>query len=363
MKLLDQWQSLELSKKKRIWLIGIGITLVIMVLITSGIFLLAGKHSTPPPVKSVPKQTKKAAEPTKPLDPLSIAAIRARTYPASTITTEQNLGDQGGYSNAIISYTSDGFKVYGLQSTPNGTAPPGGWPVIIFNHGYIDPAQYQTNGSEYQQFISTLARAGYMVIKPDYRGHGRSEGEPGGGHFSPVYAYDELNLISSLKQYAGVNPGRIGVFGHSLGGHVALRTIVVSKDVKATSILAGVVGSMNDIFYNWPHSPMPNDRPKVLVTGKKQALVSKYGEPNANPDFWNSVSAINYVDAVAGTVQIQHDENDSTVPELFSDHLVQALQKASKPVEYYTYPGDDHQLAQSRSLVLQRLVDFYRAHL
>jgi dipeptidyl aminopeptidase/acylaminoacyl peptidase len=296
-------------------------------------------------------------------DPLTIEAIRSRKYTASKIATEQELGEQGGYRNAIVSYHSDGLKVYALMSTPDGSAPAGGWPVIILDHGYINPVDYRTDGPEYRDFITAFARAGYMVIKPDYRGNGKSEGVPEGGHFSPVYAYDNLNLIASLKQDGRVNPGRIGLFGHSLGGHVALRTIVASPDVKATVFAAGVVGSMNDLFYNWPHSPMPYDQPSAVVQGKKQELVKKYGDPHSNPNFWNSVSAINYVQNITGTVQVNHDESDTVVPKLFSDHLVAALQKAGKPVDYNVYPGDDHQFLQNRSQLLVNVLAFYRQNL
>jgi len=336
-----------------------------LILIAGTIIILVLIHNRPakpvrltqPRVSSQPKATTPA------LDPLTIEAMRSRTYPGSTITTEQLLGDQGGYTNMIISYQSDGYKIYALESTPNGAMPSGGWPVIILDHGYINPATYQTNGPEYQQFISTFAKAGFMVIKPDFRGHGKSEGAPEGGHFSPVYAYDNLNLISSLKQYPSVNSHRIGLFAHSMGGHTALRTIVVSKDIKASVFMAGVVGSMYDIFYNWPNSPAPNDQPSALVQGKKQALIAKYGDPKANPTFWNSASAINYVGFVTGPVQVNQDINDNVVPKIFADHLVTALQNANKAVQYYTYPGDDHQFIHNRTLILQRAVAFYQSNL
>ncbi|HSX41407.1 MAG TPA: alpha/beta fold hydrolase [Candidatus Saccharimonadales bacterium] len=312
-----------------------------------------------------PKSSQKAAvekaEP-KELDRLTIESIRNRTYTPSSLDVEQNLGNQGGYSNQIVSYTSDGLKIYALKSTPAGTAPAGGWPVIIFDHGYIYPPDYRTNDGSYQQFIAAFACAGYIVIKPDYRGHGQSQGVPEGGHFSPVYAYDNLNLIASLKQQPDVNAARIGQFGHSLGGHVALRTIVASKDVKATVLAAGVVGSFNDFFYNWPHSPMPYDRPQIVQSLKAQ-YVAKYGEPKANPNFWNSVTSLNYVNYISGAVQVDHDAGDSTVPALFSQHLVSALQKAGKTVEYNEYPGDDHQFSANRQRILADALTFYRKYL
>lgn len=339
----------------------IGLGVVVVAVVAIGIFIFVNQNKlVKTPAKTTPET---AAEPTTPLDPLTIEAIRARTYTASPITTEQQLGNQGGYSDAIISYKSDGYKIYALQSTPTGTPPAGGWPVIIFDHGYIPPTQYQTNDGAYRSFIAPLAQAGFMVIKIDYRGHGKSEGSPEGGHFSPAYAYDNLNLIASLKQYPGVNAGRIGLAGHSLGAHAALRTIVASKDIKATVLVAGVVASIYDILYSWPTSPMALDQPMAQLNATKQALLTKYGDPKANPTFWNSVSAINYVDYISGKTQIHHAAGDSVVPLLFSQKLTTALQAANKPVEYYSYPGDDHQFSINRALFIQRMVAFYKANL
>lgn len=301
--------------------------------------------------------------PTPILNSMQIEAIRARPYVASLLTVTQNLGDQGGYHEAINSYISDGLTQYTLVSTPNGVKPTGGWPVVIVAHGYIDPAAYLTAGVSYSGIISELARAGYLVVKPDYRGHGKSQGSAEGGHFSPVYSYDILNLIASLKKYPDANPARIGLLGHSLGGHVALRTIVASKDVKATVFMAGVVGSLHDVMYSWPHSPLPMDRPAALVQSTRTSLLTKYGTPEANPDFWNTASAINYVKNVSGAVQINHAVGDSVVPVMFSDHLNAALINQHKYVEYFQYPGNDHNFSANHTLLMKRILAFYAAHL
>src|SRR5512133_2318697 len=76
--------------------------------------------------------------------PLQIDAMRARDYPGSDIVIERVLDPGVNYNRYYVSYLSDGLKIYALMPVPNGQKPPTGWPVVIFNHGYIPPAVYRT---------------------------------------------------------------------------------------------------------------------------------------------------------------------------------------------------------------------------
>ena len=93
------------------------------------------------------------------------------------------------------------------MTVPNGDPPATGWPVIIFNHGYIAPAEYRTT-ERYVAYTDGFSRNGYIVFKPDYRGNGKSEGIAQGSYYSPGYTIDVLNALSSIKKYPGViEPG------------------------------------------------------------------------------------------------------------------------------------------------------------
>lgn len=66
-----------------------------------------------------------------------------------------------------------------------------------------------------------------------------------------------MNALASLKKYKDADPDRIGMWGHSMGGGITLRSMVVSKDIKADVIWAGVVGSYSDLLNNWRRRNIP----------------------------------------------------------------------------------------------------------
>ena len=293
-----------------------------------------------------------------PLNPLQIEYLRQRDYPGSDITIEQTLTPGTNYSRYIASYRSDGLKIYALLTVPNGPKPKSGWPAIIFNHGYIPPAIYRTT-ERYVAYVDALARNGYIVFKSDYRGHGSSEGEATGGYGSSDYTIDVLNALASIERYPGADPNRIGMWGHSMGGQVTLRAMVVTKDIKAGVIWSGVVGSYDNLMNNWHHSNRGEYVPTARDRRWRGDLIQTYGTPQQNPQFWASVSPNSYVNDLSGPLQLHHDLADSEVPVQFSQELYNEVNQAGKTVELYTYPGDDHNISQSFSLAMQRTISFF----
>src|SRR3989344_3435935 len=131
------------------------------------------------------------------LNPLSIEALKSREYDGGTIKIESALPAGVNYKRYLASYLSEGNKVYGLLTVPEGERPSAGWPAIIFGHGYIPPEQYATT-ERYVAYVDDLAKAGYVVFKIDYRGHGESEGQPSGAYFSPGYTVDTLSASDAI---------------------------------------------------------------------------------------------------------------------------------------------------------------------
>ncbi len=299
------------------------------------------------------------------LNPLSIVAMRNKNYPGSDIIVEKILDSGSNYNQYIVFYKSDNLKIYALMTVPQGEKPKTGWPIIVFNHGYIPPDQYVTT-ERYVAYVDTFARNGYIVFKSDYRGNGNSEGEPEGAYYSTAYATDVLNAVSSLKQYKDADPKRIGMWGHSMGGNITLRNLVVNtKDIKAAVIWGGVVGSYEDLMYNWRRTVpfQPSSKELALRNRFRQQLIDRYGDARKNPTFWNSFDPTHHLSDITAKVQIHHGEVDEEVPVEFSKSLYEKLKSAGKTAELYTYPGNDHNISQSFNLAIQRSVDFFDKYL
>jgi uncharacterized protein len=296
------------------------------------------------------------------LFPMSIAAMRAREYPGSQITIESELTAAASYHRYYAYYLSEGWKIYGLLTVPNGEPPEGGWPALVFNHGYIEPSAYKTT-ERYVAYVDRLARAGYVVFRIDYRGHDRSEGQARGAYGDPGYTVDVLNAVASLKQFPEVNPERIGMWGHSMGGYLTLRAMVISKDIKAGVIWSGVVGSYPEMLYAWPSDVAPNPGDPDSEDGWRQAWVTRFGSPPQNPDFWDSVSATSYLKDLSGPVQIQVSEQDADVPVEFSRALARRIEEACGQEELVIYPDDNHDLEHYFTMAMDRTIEFFDKYL
>ena len=319
--------------------------------------------ATPPPTATlVPEPTPPPTATPTPTHSLMIEVMRRQAYPGSNLVIERTFDPAATYSRHIAHYDSEGLRIYALLTVPTGPKPESGWPAIVFNHGYIAPDVYRTT-ERYLAYVDTFARNGYIVLKPDYRGHDRSEGEPANIMSSPAYTVDVLNAVGALTKFPHADPERIGMWGHSMGGEITLRAMVVSDEIKAGVIWAGMVASQAELLewrrWRWVGRPTPTPGSRGDGDRFGEDLIAQYGAPAENPAFWASISSASYLEDLSGPIQLHHGTADESVPVEYSEDLDAAIREAGGTVELHLYPGDNHNIGGNLGLALSRSVAFF----
>jgi len=300
---------------------------------------------------------------------ITIQYLRELEIAGSEITFEEKLADRYNYHQHLVSYFSEGSKIFGLLTIPFGDPPPGGFKAIVFNHGYIPPATYRTT-QRYNAYVDYLARRGFVVFKIDYRGHGQSQGEATGSYFSPGYTIDSISALKSLQKLDIIDPQGIGMWGHSMAGNLVLRAMLIEPDIQAGVIWAGAVYSyddfvtfgINDNTYRPPATPEAEggaERPR-----RSQLIFDTYGRPDTQNAYWQAVSLTENITYLTHPVQLHHAEDDTVVSIDYSLNLAAVLRENGKVYEFYTYEGGGHNLISPYfDQAMLRTVEFFRSHL
>lgn len=278
----------------------------------------------------------------------SLENFAKKDFRGSDFKMGEILDENLAYTRYYITYKSDGNLVSGIMNVPNGKGP---FPVLVLNHGYINPAVY-TNGRGLKREQDYLARRGYVVVHPDYRNHAQSD-KVFKDEEDEFFGYDEdvINAVLALKDlqpdFADIE--RIGMLGHSLGGGVALRVAVTRPDLAGAFVLFAPVSSDAwDNYMRWHRD-----------TDKEGKLTEKYGTKESNPDFWKSVSSVKYFGRIQAPVLIHHGDADESCPLEWSEKTVGALKKAGKDVELKTYPGQPHEFTTAWLRVMEQTAEFF----
>ncbi len=308
----------------------------------------AAESQRPASVVEVPEPADEA-----PPFSVSIDALITHDYDGRDFRVGRVLADEPAYTRYYITYESGGLTISGIMNVPKGDGP---FPVLILNHGYIDPAVY-TNGRGLKREQDYLAKQGFVVIHPDYRNHAESDQDEE-SEFSLRLGYTEdvLNAIYAVRG-AGlpyIDGERIGMMGHSMGGGIAQNVMVAQPElVDAFVLYAPVSGDYRENFRRY------TERREDVA----QAIVERYGSIDENPEFWDRVSAASYYHRVRAPVQIHIGTNDESTPPEWSQEIHDRLVAKGKDVTLYIYEGEPHELINQWPLMMGRVASFFSTHL
>ncbi|MCH7730130.1 alpha/beta fold hydrolase [Patescibacteria group bacterium] len=254
-------------------------------------------------------------------NPLAIENLRKRAYEGSQVTIEDTLSRNASYTAYRVSYLSDGLKIFAAMNVPTGSSELAeGFPVIVLNHGYFNQLTFKT-GDGTRTMADILAKSGYLTLASDYRCHGGSDCDGVSRGHRAEYSADVMNLLSSVRNIKQADAQRIGVWGHSMGGEVALKVLEINEQVKAAVLWAPTIDSAGRSGSRW---------------GRRRATES------TDSQSFKEASSMNYLSYITAPIQLHHGTADSEVPYEWSVELDEKLKEAGKNVEFFTYEGQDH---------------------
>ncbi|NHC46251.1 alpha/beta hydrolase family protein [Motilibacter aurantiacus] len=286
-------------------------------------------------------------------DPVSLPAMFEKEYDGRGLKVGRTLDRNSAYTRHYVTYRSGKLTISGILNVPRGKGP---FPALVLAHGHIDTDIY-VNGQGLRREQDYLAREGYVVLHTDYRNHAQSSDDPDNEVTMRLgYTEDVVNAVLALRRsgLGAVDKERIGLLGRSMGGGIALNTLVAQPGlVDAAVVFASVSSSTIDNFNRWT-------RDDEQLAGE---ILDRYGTPKESPAFWRGVSPRTYFDRVTEPVLIHHGTSDSTCPIEWSRTTRDALERRDKDVTMYEYQGEEHAFGPQWPTSMRRTVAFFDRHL
>lgn len=340
------------------------LSLIRVIILTTTAILVAwlslNQNQTELPIDqaSTPQTAQVVTEPPPAFDqqaphPVSLAALAKKNFNGGSLSLGEIQDNNQSYTRYTITYQSGELTISGIMNVPKGHGP---FPVLILNHGYIDPTVY-TNGRGLRREQDYLAKQGYVVLHPDYRNHAFST-KTEDDHLSLRLGYTEdvINAVYAIKnsELAFLDKNNIGMLGHSMGGGITLNVLVTKPElVKSAVLFAPVSADYRDNFERWTRSR----------STEAQDIIAAYGEPTINQEFWQNISPMNFLEKIRAPILLHHGTADESVPIEWSNRLDQALRTHNKTITYYTYNDQPHEFTSDWSLVMRRTLDFFNSTL
>lgn len=285
---------------------------------------------------------------------LSVEHFRTMTLSGSNLALGRVIERNGAYTKRYVTYRSNGVKVSGTFSIPNAA---GRHPLIVQNHGYIDPAVY-TNGRGLRREQDALARAGFAVLHTDYRGHAEGDAvDPSYALYDNALAYamDSANAVLAVRaaQLPNVNADKVGMLGHSMGGGVTQHVLVAHPELIDAAVLYAPISA--DAWLNFER--WRRDGPQG------EATLAQLGTREQNPVAWDAMSQQGHLERIEDPVLLFHGLQDKDVPVEWSNDLAVRLESLDKQARYITYPNDGHEFSRTWQNFIDTSIAFYKEHL
>ena len=223
----------------------------------------------------------------------------------------------------------NGIRLNAYLIKPPGFDPSKRYPVFFTVYGGPG-SQTVLDAWGGQNFLwhEMLAQHGYIVASVDNRGtgaRGRAWRKVIYGQMGVVETKDQAAAARAIGRLPYVDSTRLGIWGWSYGGFMALNTITQAPDVYHMAIAVAPVTHWKyyDTIYTERYNGLPQDNAAGYARG----------------------SPLTYAKNLRGKLLIVHGSGDDNVHYQNTEAMVNALVAANKPFELMVYPNRTHSIA------------------
>jgi dipeptidyl aminopeptidase/acylaminoacyl peptidase len=234
---------------------------------------------------------------------------------------------------------------------------PNGNPVVVFVHGAGSLQNvykgWSNNYWREYMFHQYLTHQGYYVIEVDYRhstGYGRKFREDVTNWMGKYETQDiEDGLAFLADNYDKADTSRVGIYGGSYGGFMALYAVGVSPERFDAAAGLRSVTNWENYYYSNPWYTLP-----------------RLGNPEEDPENYARSSPVTYADSLEQPVLLLHGLIDDNVGFQDAVHYIERLiQSGNEEFEMMMYPTERHSFRDEDAWYdeYRRIFQFFEKHL
>lgn len=238
----------------------------------------------------------------------------------------------------------EGVELNGYMIKPADFDPNKKYPVFMTQ--YSGPGSQSVSDSWGLSWESALLKEGYLIVCIDGRGTGARGEEFRKCTYRDMGRLEVMDQISGAKYLASlpyVDGKRIGIYGWSYGGFMALNCILQGADVFAAAIAVAPVTSWR--YYDSIYTEVYN------------------GLPADNAAGYDNNSPITHASKLKGKLLLAHGTGDDNVHIQNSYEMINKLVAAGKDFEMLIYPDQNHGMGSGRNHLMRRCIEFTKANL
>ena len=220
----------------------------------------------------------------------------------------------------------DGLELSGWLYRPRQFDTPGA--IVLSFHGGPEGQERPRFDSTYQALLAQ----GIAVLAPNVRGStgfGKTFVNLDNGPLRVNAIRDIKACVDYVVQHGIADAKRIGIMGGSYGGYMTMAGLTEYPELFAAG--ANFYGVVNfETFF-------ANTEPWMAAISKVE-----YGDPETEAKLLRDLSPIHKVDRVEAPTIVLHGANDTNVPVVEAEQVVESLKKRNVPVDYVLFPDEGH---------------------